>query len=496
LDVSPKLLALDFGDHGYLGMSTLIALVVGVIAGYRCPLVWFFLAVGSVSLLLSDGFFGWGRELYALYARLPAGATFRQPERLRLLTLFSAIAIASVGFNEFGKGPLRERSQAAFRAAIVAATLATAIIVTFGGWAAAWRAGLTLVGLGVAVRWARRPAVRRLGQALILVLLVVDLAQAMARTGCWRSFPKGWNESFHFLGHTAIDGAEYERLREQVGLNRLSVHGMLPLTGAGPIGGAYQEACYETLLPRAWGTLNAKIRGTADRKVGGPRLSNRNLFDVDPVKFATFYDVAGVRLIVRVVTPDPADRSAVGAILKAHQAAMQTRAAPWPALPAGITVERLVNDDALDRAYFVNRFAVASTDDALDRVISGSVDFRGTVLLDRDPGAADRGATARYHPATIVSYEPERVVIDVDAPTAGFVVLSDTDYPGWRARVDDEDVEIFRANGLYRAVAVSRGRHRITFEYRPASLAWGFRIAAVSAGLLVLLPLVRKMRRA
>jgi hypothetical protein len=487
LDVSPKRVSFDFGQSGYLGVPTLIALVVGVIAGRRRPLVWLFVVVGTVSLVLSDGYRGWGRDLYALYASLPTGGMFRRPERLRVLTLFSAIAIASVGFNEFGSGPMRQRDRPAFRVALVLATLVTCLIVVLGTPAAAWRAALTLALFGMAVRWGERPVARRLCQAALLVLLVGDLTHATGRFGTLRAFPNRWSESFHVLGHTAIDGPEFRRLRDEVGLDRLAVHGMLPLTGAAPIDGAYRVACYETLFPSAWGMLNAKM--------GARRLSNRNLFDVDPVKFATFYDVASVRLTVRVATAGLADRAKAAAIARAYDEALRERTAPWPTLPPGLAIEHLVNDDALDRAYFINRFAVGTTNDALDHIVRGDVDFREVVLLDRDPGTADRGARAWYRPATIVSYAPERVVIDADAPTAGFVVLTDTDYPGWRAWVDAEETEIVRANGLYRAVPTARGHHRITFEYRPASLRWGFGIAAVSVGLLGLVPMLARARR-
>jgi hypothetical protein len=290
-------------------------------------------------------------------------------------------------------------------------------------------------------------------------------------------------------GHTAIDGAEFARLRERLGFGRLALQGLLPLTGAAPVDGGYRVECYESLLPKAWGSLNAKL--------GGPRVSNRQLFDVDPAKSAPFYDVAGVRLVVRAkTTPALAAAGRTVEILEAYRVAQQARATPWPALPPGLAVERVANEDALDRTYFVNRFALTSMDAALDHVVAGDLDFRSLVLLDRDPGMMAWSASTQYRPTTIVSYTAERVSIDVDAPTAGFVVLTDSYYPGWRAWVDADEVEIFRANGLYRAVPTGPGHHRVTFVYAPASLAWGLRIGGASIGLLVLLPLAgRRYRR-
>ena len=41
--------------------------------------------------------------------------------------------------------------------------------------------------------------------------------------------------------------------------------------------------------------------------------------------------------------------------------------------------------------------------------------------------------------------------------------------PGWEASVNDEEVEIFRANFLFRAVRVPVGRSVVDFRYQPRS---------------------------
>jgi hypothetical protein len=63
------------------------------------------------------------------------------------------------------------------------------------------------------------------------------------------------------------------------------------------------------------------------------------------------------------------------------------------------------------------------------------------------------------------------------------LVVTDTHYPGWEARVDGRPAPLLRANGYLRAVAVPPGLHRVEMRYRPRSLAIG---GAVSAGSLLL----------
>jgi O-antigen/teichoic acid export membrane protein len=69
--------------------------------------------------------------------------------------------------------------------------------------------------------------------------------------------------------------------------------------------------------------------------------------------------------------------------------------------------------------------------------------------------------------AEVVRYEPNRVEIVARANAPAMLVLADTSFPGWRATLDDREVEIYRANALFRAVEVPAGEHRIVFRYSP-----------------------------
>jgi uncharacterized membrane protein YfhO len=68
--------------------------------------------------------------------------------------------------------------------------------------------------------------------------------------------------------------------------------------------------------------------------------------------------------------------------------------------------------------------------------------------------------------------------VEVDAPAAGWLVLSDRFFPGWTAKVDGAPTPIFRANAMMRAVKVDRGKHGVEFVFRQPGLRPG---AAVSA---------------
>ena len=72
---------------------------------------------------------------------------------------------------------------------------------------------------------------------------------------------------------------------------------------------------------------------------------------------------------------------------------------------------------------------------------------------------------------------PHQVRIQVEAHREAFLLLTDTWYPGWEAFLDGKPVPHYRANVAFRALPVPRGRYEVVFLYRPASVAWGFRLS-------------------
>jgi uncharacterized membrane protein YfhO len=67
------------------------------------------------------------------------------------------------------------------------------------------------------------------------------------------------------------------------------------------------------------------------------------------------------------------------------------------------------------------------------------------------------------------------------ADSAAYLVLTDTWFPGWRARVDGRDATLWRADHAFRAVWVPTGRHEVEFRFEPRSLKVGLLVSVLSA---------------
>ena len=150
------------------------------------------------------------------------------------------------------------------------------------------------------------------------------------------------------------------------------------------------------------------------------------------------------------------------------------------------------NASCYPRAWVVHQAEVEPSADALlERLGSASFDAHQGALLGRplqtqlEPAAAGQADTAE-----VTDYGANRIQVRVRAGSRGLLVLSEVDYPGWRARVNGTPAAIHRVDGLLRGVVVPPGESIVALRYVPGSVLAGALLSCVSllaiAGLAVL----------
>ena len=148
------------------------------------------------------------------------------------------------------------------------------------------------------------------------------------------------------------------------------------------------------------------------------------------------------------------------------------------------------NHDTVGRAWGVYGVVVAdSPGRALNYAVAPGFDPFRTAIVEAPLEYGYPGRSPVPPTRAKVRYDRDQsgVTVDVDMRGPGVLVLSDACYPGWHATVDDEPVEIFCTNFLLRGVELEQGRHRVRFEYRPASFVWGLWTSITTAICLFLL---------
>jgi hypothetical protein len=133
----------------------------------------------------------------------------------------------------------------------------------------------------------------------------------------------------------------------------------------------------------------------------------------------------------------------------------------------------------LPRAFVAAQVATAADDDAALALLAGaSFDPAVTVILPADASPPAITGQMIGSEAAIVSESPEAVTVRATGP--GYLVLTDAFYPGWTASVDGAPATIWRADVMFRAVALPEGEHTVLFAYQPWWLAWGFGVACAA----------------
>jgi hypothetical protein len=156
---------------------------------------------------------------------------------------------------------------------------------------------------------------------------------------------------------------------------------------------------------------------------------------------------------------------------------------------AGADARVYRNPIALPRAFLVDRQVVArSAAAARQTVTSPAFAPRLAAVTERRlPGLAvgGSGAAQAASRARVTSYRREQVIVRTDAVRPALLVLTDSWFPGWQARVDGRPAPVHRVDYLIRGVLVPRGSHRVELRYEPASWRVGWVVSVLAfAGIL------------
>lgn len=87
---------------------------------------------------------------------------------------------------------------------------------------------------------------------------------------------------------------------------------------------------------------------------------------------------------------------------------------------------------------------------------------------------------------SLIEYTPNRIAVRANLNSAGWLLLNDSYYPGWRVYIDNQPGTIFKANYLFRGVPLKAGNHLVIFTYCSNSFKWGLILSiATIMGLFV-----------
>jgi hypothetical protein len=464
----------------YLG-PVVLALVASSVFSRRgftrvAPMWGLFVASFLVSIAVYTPFFEY------VYLHLPAARWFRLPQRIVFLFAFAAALLAAFGIDALSTGEPSRRVpkllvglgalgiSAAFLATRPAPPTSELILV-----------GVATLAFAAAVL-ASRPRWRNGFAALLVLVVVADYAQE-THNPFWHPY--------HGLAVLHRQDAILDYVHDHQEFGRTYLHDQIGFDFAvmpkqGSVREIYSITDYEPLSLLRFSELYAvmgKPRGAAFPFTGwfnfDPSGTHGDLLHVLSLRYWVVAASNGP-LVARLSSPDSL-----------------WRRVPVPAWGKYLLFEF---PTPLPRAYVATHAKVMADGPAgLAALTAPDFDLRQTVILEMDTGLvpAHPGSSSSptpITPARIIRYEPDEVVIEADALAPGYLVLTDTYYPGWQATVDGAAVSVYPANHVVRAVPIEAGHHLVTFRYQPLSVRTGAWLSGVSLLVIVALGITNRPR--
>jgi hypothetical protein len=170
------------------------------------------------------------------------------------------------------------------------------------------------------------------------------------------------------------------------------------------------------------------------------------------------------------------------------------------AMPSGQRWRRLAevekvtvfeNTRMLPRAWLATGELVATEEEELSTIRTGKLPGGAawrpleTALVEASTGIRFEKGDGPPGMAEVTRNEPNRVEVKTESAAPAILILSANHYPGWRAYVDGQPVEVIRVNYNLRGVALPAGNHLVTFVYQPKSVLFGFVISLLTLATLI-----------
>ena len=128
-------------------------------------------------------------------------------------------------------------------------------------------------------------------------------------------------------------------------------------------------------------------------------------------------------------------------------------------------------EDVQPRVSLNNRYRVADYSAIMRAPEYPGWDDTTMVLVDYQPHfkASVSGALSSMGLASIVSYSPDRIEIDVHSQVGAILTLNDIWYPGWKVYVDGEERRVLKSDILFRGVRIEPTDRKVIFQFEPFS---------------------------
>ena len=138
----------------------------------------------------------------------------------------------------------------------------------------------------------------------------------------------------------------------------------------------------------------------------------------------------------------------------------------------------LENPKALERAYLASSI-LKTTKAGVENLIMDKENFDPSKTIALSENLSINSVTGKGE-VKVLYYSPNIVKISTNTNSDEVLVLADQFDEGWKAKIDNNDTKVTRANLIFRAVKIPSGKHTVTFYYWPESFGLGIKISLLT----------------
>ena len=158
-----------------------------------------------------------------------------------------------------------------------------------------------------------------------------------------------------------------------------------------------------------------------------------------------------------------------------------------------ITVSKSV--DYYPRVFVVGKTIVLNNKtELLGKLFSEDFDLFKEIIIEdqkKDVGNLPFEKKEINYKIKKLDYLSNKVKIAIELDNNGFLVLSDTYYPGWKAYIDNKETTIYKTDYILQSVFLEKGSHNVEFIYDPISFKIGYIITLSTTFVLIIIGILK-----
>lgn len=132
------------------------------------------------------------------------------------------------------------------------------------------------------------------------------------------------------------------------------------------------------------------------------------------------------------------------------------------------------NKNVLPRAFIAHQIKVANDEEILKNLMNKNFEAKEIVFLEQEPEKKPEQKLGEEKvQIKTENYFSNKISIETQSLSDGYLFLTDNDYPGWQAFIDGQETRIYRANYTFRSVFLPKGDHKVELYFRPKSFKIG-----------------------